>query len=444
VRRERLGREQHPPAGVEQLVVRDGYLLDDGAVRGQQLQGAANGGQDLRRGCRILGVPGRCGGHPQPGHPVAGPGGGQVIGGRHRRGAWVARVEARDHLQRGRHVADRPADRAEVVEGVRQRADTGARDPAVGGLETDRATVERRAPDRTGGVGGVGHPQQPGRHRGAGTGRAAAGHVLAAPRIARRRHRQVEARAAERELVGGQLAEQDGAAVAQAHLDRAVGIGPRPGRAPRAVAGRQARDVDDVLVGIGDSVQQAAVDTATQLVVGRRRPGQRRLSGDQHEGVQLAVERGDAVEGVPGEFDRGQFPRAQQGRRLPDGELLERAGRGVHPGLDRGEVRRGARGCRLGGLVARRCGPHQHRELLQPAVPAQHPVEQVVGYLESEPAGGRCEVLVSRPPGPGDLRRRHHPATACVPRPRAAPPASSPPRGIRSAGPRTAPGFRLR
>ena len=69
--------------------------------------------------------------------------------------------------------------------------------------------------DRAAGVGAQRAGHKPGGDRRAGAARRAAGEMLAVPRIARRRPRQVERRAAMREFVGRQLADQDRAGLVE-------------------------------------------------------------------------------------------------------------------------------------------------------------------------------------------------------------------------------------
>ena len=97
--------------------------------------------------------------------------------------------------------------RTAVIERVGERKHAAARDEAVGRLQPDRAAIAGGPADRAAGVGAHRHAHEAGGDRRARSGRRAARDVIRIPRIARRRERQVERRAADGEFVRRELAE---------------------------------------------------------------------------------------------------------------------------------------------------------------------------------------------------------------------------------------------
>ena len=142
------------------------------------------------------------------------------------------------------------------------------------------------------------------------------------PRIARRRERQIEARTADGELVRRELAQQHAAGLAQPRGGDAVllrhHVQPQLGMAGRADAG----GVVDVLQRIGDAVERPAVAARLQFRIGAAGIFQRAILGDQDEGVQRAVARGDACQRVARQRLGGDGAGAQQAAHLGDGEVL--------------------------------------------------------------------------------------------------------------------------
>ena len=106
------------------------------------------------------------------------------------------------------------------------------------------------------------------------------------PRVARRRKRQAEIRATDREFVGFLLAEQDRAGVAQPHPAFRILIRHMVQVPPRARRRADAARLVDVLETNRNAVQRAA-RTARRDVAGR---SARCIVQDENIAVQLAVE----------------------------------------------------------------------------------------------------------------------------------------------------------
>jgi len=177
-------------------------------------------------------------------------------------------------------------------------------DPAVGRLDPGDAAHRRRPADRAAGVGADRPRREAGRHRRAGAARRPARQVIGVPRVARRRPGQVEARAAERELPGRKLAEQDAARRLQASDQLCVGGRHMILAQFRMAGGRDPGGLDDVLQRVGDTVQRPAPGAGHQLALGRCRLAQCDLLGQPQKAVQLAVMRGDPLQERPGDLDR--------------------------------------------------------------------------------------------------------------------------------------------
>ena len=142
------------------------------------------------------------------------------------------------------------------------------------------------------------------------------------PRIARRRERQIEARAADGELVRRELAQQHAAGLAQPRGGDAVllrhDVQTQLGMAGRADAG----GVVDVLQRIGDAVERSAVAARLQFRIGAACIFQGAILGHQNEGVQCAVACGDACQRIARERLGGDGAGPQQAAHLGDGEIL--------------------------------------------------------------------------------------------------------------------------
>lgn len=120
------------------------------------------------------------------------------------------------------------------------------------------------------------------------------------------------------------LAEDDGPGGAQAgHGDRVGLCRSRVGKQGARHCGGQAAHVDIVLDHKGDAVERPPEGTLSRFRVAALRFLKRR-SGDAQHGVEGAVMEADSLKGVPDERRRGQFPRAQRGCGLCDGDGIQR------------------------------------------------------------------------------------------------------------------------
>ncbi len=152
------------------------------------------------------------------------------------------------------------------------------------------------------------------------------------PRVARRRERQREIRAADREFMRLLLAEQDGAGVAQPHPGLGVLVRHVVEIAPRARGGADAARLVDVLEPDRDAVQHA-VQRPTRSPGGTvARGGERLVAQHQDIAVQFAVEGCDAIEIGLGQRHRREAALGDGASRLGNGQL-GRVHRAVPHGL---------------------------------------------------------------------------------------------------------------
>ena len=169
---------------------------------------------------------------------------------------------------------------------------------------------------------------QPRRHRSARAGRRPGGEAVDVPRVARRRPRQVEARAAKGELVRRQLAQHHRPSLGEL-ADRG-GVRVRH-PALQQLGVRRRRDAGravDVLVRDRDAVQGAAPLAPHDPGLGRPRVGERPFRRHQDEAVQRCVLGGDAVQAVLRQLDRGERARGDLLGGLGDGGGLHHDGSG--------------------------------------------------------------------------------------------------------------------
>ena len=154
--------------------------------------------------------------------------------------------------------------------------------------------------------------------------------MLGVPGIARRRKRQIEARAAEREFMGGELAEQHAALRLELRLDHRVGsrhvIRPQLGMTGRADAGC----VVDVLERVRHALHRPVVDSLGEIRICRSGIGPGAIGGHGNEAVESGVDRDDARERVLGEGDRGDRAVAQLAAGLGDGDFEQFRARHDH------------------------------------------------------------------------------------------------------------------
>jgi hypothetical protein len=266
---------------------------------------------------------------PEPFDAPAEPGG--VIGHRLVGARRVERVVPGDDLQHQRVVAYRAGHRADVIEREGERHDAAAADPAVGRLHPGDAAHRRGVADRAAGIGAERGGEEPGGEAGAAAARRAAGEMVAVPRVARRRPGQVEAGAADRELVGRQLAEQDRAGRFEPLGHGGMAGGGVAGHHLGMGGGGDALDIDDVLQRIGHAVERAAPVAGGDLGLGPARRGERALRHHRDKGVDPAVVALDPPEQRFGILDRRQFPGADQLGRLGEAEIGELGGHAAPP-----------------------------------------------------------------------------------------------------------------
>ena len=118
------------------------------------------------------------------------------------------------------------------------------------------------------------------------------------PRIARRRKRQIEAWAADGELVRRELAQQYAAGLAQSRGGDTVLLRHDIQTQLRMAGRADAGGVVNVLQRVGDAVERPAIAPRLQFLIGAARIVQGAIFGDQHEGMQRSVARGDAGQSV--------------------------------------------------------------------------------------------------------------------------------------------------
>ena len=205
-------------------------------------------------------------------------------------------------------VADCAGHRAHMVHGRYKLHDTCLADQPVGRLVPDNAAALRGQADGTTRVGaerGKGHPSRHGYRR---TAAGSARMMVRPPWIPDGAEERVNRGRAERQLVQSGLAQGDGARGAQSRDHGRVLVGHMPGVVPGPVRGQYAPGVDEVLDRHRDAVQGAAIRTGCQLAV--RLPGLREclIGGHGNERIQKPVQKLDACQGRPCQF---------QGRRLP-------------------------------------------------------------------------------------------------------------------------------
>jgi hypothetical protein len=147
--------------------------------------------------------------------------------------------------------------------------------------------------------------------------------MVEVPRVARRRPRQIEARTADREFMGRELAENNGAGAAQPrHADR-VGSGDIVGEDLGMARRRQPGDIDDILDADRHAVQRPARAAGHDLGLGRPRRGGRRVAIEPDKRMQPRIEALDAVEERHRQLDRRQLARPDRLRRRRRGEPVQ-------------------------------------------------------------------------------------------------------------------------
>ncbi len=189
------------------------------------------------------------------------------------------------------------------------------------------AAQGRRIAHRSAGIRAERGGHQAGRQRHARAARRAAGEMVAAPRIDRRRPRQIERRPADRELVGGELAHEDAARRLQPLRHHRVRRRDVVDQHLGVAGGRQPRDVDDVLEPVGHAVQGPAQRAGRHLALGAARRLHRPLGRELDVGVIARIELVRPIEQRLRVLDGRELARADQvrGFRKPEiGKLAHR------------------------------------------------------------------------------------------------------------------------
>ena len=223
-------------------------------------------------------------------------------------------VPADDLVQQG-GVQHGAGDRADLVQrgGHGDRAVAGH--AAVGGLHADGAGDGAGLADRAAGVGAEGQRGFEGRDGGSGTAAGAAGDAVQVPGVVGGAEGGVLGGGAHREFVQVGLAQDRHLRGAQA-LDHGGVVGAVPAFEDlRAGRGGLADGDDQVLDGdrhTGEGVQllgRGAAGGADRVHLGG--DGERLVRVDVQEGVDLAVDGGDAVQVRLGDLDGGDFAGGQ-------------------------------------------------------------------------------------------------------------------------------------
>ena len=160
---------------------------------------------------------------------------------------------------------------------------------------------------------------KPGRDRRPRAARRAAGEVLAVPRVARRRPRQVERWPAMREFMGRELAGQDRAGVVELAHRRRVGGGDGIDAGLGVAGGADAGGRIDVLKPERDAVHRPAIAAGHDLALGGAGLVERALEGRQQIGVELRIERFGPADQRRRQLDRRKLLLLDPPRRLGDG-----------------------------------------------------------------------------------------------------------------------------
>src|SRR5262245_49872039 len=117
--------------------------------------------------------------------------------------------------------------------------------------------------------------------------------MLEMPGVTSWRGRQVNARSYERKFVRCEFAEQHRATGLEFRLDDGVLRGDVVDQQLRMAGGADAGRGVDVLEGVGNAVHCSLVDASLELAVGAIGVRESSLPGDEDEGVQQGIERGN-------------------------------------------------------------------------------------------------------------------------------------------------------
>ena len=202
---------------------------------------------------------------------------------------------------------------------------------SVGRLHAGNAAHRGRIADRAAGVGAERRREEAGGETGTAAARRAAAKMIAVPRVARRRPRQVEGWAADGEFVGRELAEQHPAGRFEPLRDHRVPAGDIAHQDLGMRRGRKTLDVDDVLQRIGHAMERTAPASGGNFGLGRARRLQRPLWSQCDKSIVLAVMALDAGKQRRCILDRRQFLGADQLGSLSQPQIGEIAAHTASP-----------------------------------------------------------------------------------------------------------------
>ncbi len=236
---------------------------------------------------------------------------------------------ARDRPEQDRRVLHRARHRADLVERAGKRDQAVARNAAVRRLQAHDPAQRGRLADRAAGVGAQRRRAQARRHRRRAAAAAATGDARQIPGVMRGMKPRIFARRAHRELVHVELAEENGARVAQPG-DRGRVVGrDEVFEHPRGARRRRPARAHDVLQAERHAQQRPAFAVFARRVggVGLR---ERLVLHEPQVCACLAVDRLDPVIIGLGQFARRNLARIEERLDLPDREGIDGNGHGCH------------------------------------------------------------------------------------------------------------------
>ena len=177
-----------------------------------------------------------------------------------------------------------------MVELARQHQHARARDQPVARFDREHAAKGRRPDYRTVGLAADRERRHPGGNGRRRPGGRAARRALAIVRIARRTRVEIG------ELRRHGLAEDDCAGRPQPHHGGGIAVRAPPGKQRRAAFGRIVGGIEDVLDADRNAVQRTDRQPIAATLVERARLRERVVTVEMDEGVDLVVERRDAIE----------------------------------------------------------------------------------------------------------------------------------------------------
>ena len=254
--------------------------------------------------------------------------------GRHRTGkidrrggtcGQVARIGSAHDGGEERRIVDVARERAQRIECRRERHHTGQADHAVRRLESRQPAQPRGNADRAAGIRADRCGRKAGGDRDRGAAARAAGDAmcLRIPRVPRRAHRRVAAPGAVGEFDQMRLAQRNHARGEQM-VGSACGLSGDTMRACQRSGGRYpAAEMHQILDRDRQPMQRSARRAGAAFAIGSRRRAQRVIAIHLDEGVQAAIERGDAVEIRRDDLARRSRAAHQQLRELGEGEPVQ-------------------------------------------------------------------------------------------------------------------------